>query len=125
MRDLARSGASAGLVLVIMFGGSLLLWVGVPLAWIYVGGQVQGSTGSVGQALLVVLVGAPVTIILLAKGLAWLNHKHRELRAAAGRPNDRNALELVVAVSAVVAVVAFTFWFLIIAGPGPTLAPSQ
>src|SRR4051794_10823278 len=103
MRDLARSGASAGLVLAIMFGGSLLLWVGVPLAWIYVGGQVQGSTGSVGQALLVVLIGAPVTIILLARGLAWLNFKHRELRAAAGHSTDRNALELVVAVSAVVA----------------------
>src|ERR671930_134722 len=44
---------------------------------------------------------------------------------AAGHHQERGALERIFTMSVAVAVVAFTFWFLIIQGPGPTFAPSS
>ena len=44
-------GASALLTGVIMVGASLLLWIGVPAGWLWIGSQVQGSTGSIGTAI--------------------------------------------------------------------------
>ena len=51
-------GASALLTGVIMVGASLLLWIGVPAGWLWIGSQVQGSTGNVGTAIAVMLIGA-------------------------------------------------------------------
>src|SRR5215213_602784 len=45
------------------------------------------------------------------------------VRPAAGHRQERGALERIFAMSVGVAAVAFTFWFLIIQGPGPTFAP--
>ena len=43
MRELLRIGAGALLRLTIMFVGSLVLWLGTPLLWLWVGSQVQGA----------------------------------------------------------------------------------
>ena len=58
MRDLLRAGASGVLVLLMMLGAGLVLLVGVPLGWLYIGSQVQGASDSVGLAIVVMLVGA-------------------------------------------------------------------
>ena len=126
MRDLLRAGASALLVLVLMLGGSLVLWVGVPVGWLYLGSQVQAQTDSVGVALLVMFVGAIASVLAIAAALVWLNRKHVELRESRGLESyGSTVLEAVMVVSATVAVVGFVFWFLIVQGPGPTLAPSN
>jgi len=117
-------GASAVLTGVIMVGASLLLWIGVPAGWLWIGSQVQGSTGSIGAALFVMFVGAIASIVAIAWVLARLNHAHQRLREARG--GDLNApplLEVVLVVTAVIALVAFAFWFFVITGPGPELAP--
>jgi hypothetical protein len=124
MRDVLRAGVSAVMVVVIMFVGSLVLWVGVPLAWLWIGAQVQGSTDSVGQAIGVAMGGALVSIVVLALGLGWLNRKHEELREARGLEYHRTTtLEAVLVVTAGIAVVGFTIWFLGFAGMGPSIAP--
>jgi heme/copper-type cytochrome/quinol oxidase subunit 2 len=126
MRNLLRTGGSGLILLVIMLGGGLFLWVGVPLAWLYIGSQVQGSTGSVGAALGVMMVGVLVSIVAVVTGLAWLNRKHVELREARGlETHGQTALEAVMTVSAIVAIVAFSIWFFVIQGPGPQLAPQN
>jgi hypothetical protein len=126
MRNLLRAGASGLIVLAIMLGGGLLLWVGVPLGWLYVGGQVQGASDSIGLAILVMLVGVLVSIALIVPALGWLNRKHQELREARGlETQGQTALEAVMTVSVVVAVIAFTIWFFVIEGPGPSLAPQN
>ena len=51
MRELLRTGAGAVLVVLIMFIGSLVLWVGTPLLWLWIGSQIQGATSSLGAAL--------------------------------------------------------------------------
>jgi len=126
VRDLLRAGASGVLVLLMMLGAGLVLWIAVPLGWLYIGSHVQGATGSVGTAIGVMLVGVVVSIVAVVPMLGWLNRKHLELRAARGLDtHGQTALEAVMTVSVLVAVLAFVVWFFVIAGPGPSLAPRQ
>jgi len=109
-----------------MLGAGLVLWIGVPVAWLYIGSQVQGSTGSIGTALAVMMVGVVVSIVAIVPLLGWLNRKHLELREARGLDtHGATALEAVMTVSVAIAVIAFSIWFFVIAGPGPSLAPSN
>jgi len=117
-------GVSAVLTGVIMVGASLLLWIGVPAGWLWVGSQIQGSSGSLGTAIAVMLVGAIVSIIALAYLLGRLNRAHERLREARGVPREGPALlEVVLVVTAGIALVGFAIWFFVFAGPGPELAP--
>ena len=120
MRELLRTGGSGMLLVAIMVGGGLVLWVGVPLAWLYVGSLVQGSTNSLGTALLVMMVGVVVSIGVLVPILGWLNHKHSELRVARGLDDHgQTALEGVMTVSAMIAIVGFGAWFFLFSGSSP------
>jgi hypothetical protein len=124
MRNFLRAGASGLLLLLMMLGAGLVLWIAVPVGWLYVGSQVQGATDSVGAAILVMLVGVVVSIVAVVPMLGWLNRKHLELRAARGLDTQgQTALEAVMTVSVVIAVLVFVVWFFVIAGPGPSLAP--
>jgi len=124
LRNILRTGGSGLLVVMMMLGGSLVLWVGVPLGWLYVGGQVQGKTNSLGAAMAVMFVGVVASILAIVPGLGWLNRKHIELREARGlESHGGTVLEAVMTISAVIAVVAFGIWFFLIEGPGPSLAP--
>ena len=111
---------SAFLLLLIMLGGGLVLWVGVPLGWLYVGSQVQGETDSLGAALAVMMVGVVVSIGVLVPILGWLNHKHSALREARGLDDHgQTALEGVMTVSACLALVGFGVWFFLFSGSSP------
>ena len=126
MRNLLRAGASGLILVLIMLGAGLVLWIGVPVAWLYIGSQVQGSTNSVGTAIFVMMVGVVASILAIVPVLAWLNRKHIELREARGlETHGSTALEAVMTISVFIAVIAFSFWFFIIQGPGPSLAPSR
>jgi hypothetical protein len=117
-------GASAVLTVVIMFGASLLLWIGVPAGWLWIGSQIQGSTGSVGTAILVMLVGAIASIVAIAYLLGSLNRAHDRLLEARGvEPQGPPMLEVVLVITAAIALVGFAVWFFVFAGPGPELAP--
>src|SRR5436190_4115493 len=117
-------GASALLTAVIMVGASLALWIGVPAGWLWIGSQVQGSTGSIGTAIAVMLVGAIASIIALAWVLGRLNRMHEHLREARGADSTGPPLlEVVLVVTAAIALVGFAIWFFVLAGPGPQLAP--
>ena len=120
MRGLLRAGESGVLLVAIMVGGGLVLWVGVPLGWLYVGSLVQGSTHSLGTALLVMMVGVVVSIAVLVPVLGWLNRKHSELRVARGLDDHgQTALEGVMTVSAMIAIVGFGAWFFLFSGSSP------
>ncbi len=124
LRDALRTGVSGLMVVFIMVVGSLVLWVGVPAGWLWIGSQIQGNTGNIGTALAAMMGGVVVSVIALAMLLSWLNRKHEELREARGLPEtESSVLERVLVVTAGVAVVGFTIWFLGFAGPGPSIAP--
>jgi heme/copper-type cytochrome/quinol oxidase subunit 2 len=124
LRDAMRIGASGLLLLLIMVVGSLVLWVGVPAGWLWIGSQIQGETGDIGAAILVMMVGVLVSVLAIVMVLVRLNRVHEHMREARGLPvEDYSVLERVLVVTAGIALVAFTVWFLGFAGPGPSIAP--
>ncbi len=120
MRAVLRTGAGAVLVLLIMFVGSLGLWIGTPLVWLWIGSQIQGSTDSVGAALGATFPGAVLTIVVLASVLAKLSDIYRSNRRSRGLEDPGHlVLEGVLVVSAGIALTAFVIWFFFFAGASP------
>lgn len=120
MRELFRIGANALLAAAIMFIGSLVLWLGTPLLWLWVGSQIQGSTSSLGLALLAMGVGALATVLLLAGLLSRLSQLHRSIVIARGHDDPgHRMLESVMIATAGIAIVVFGIWFLLFAGASP------
>jgi hypothetical protein len=113
----------ARLILVVEVALCLTLWGPQPAAWLWVGGHVQGSTGSVEAAITVAFAGMLFTLFLTLVLVKRLDHAWRLVRRAAGYNQTEGLVERVFVVSAGIALVCFSFWFLIIAGPGPQLAP--
>lgn len=120
MRQLLRIGADALLAGAIMFIGSLVLWLGTPLLWLWVGSQIQGSTSSLGLALLAMAAGVLATVLLLAGVLSRLSQVHRSIVIARGHADPgHRMLESVMITTAGIAIVAFGIWFLLFAGASP------
>ena len=120
MSESVGKRASSAFLLLLMCLSSLCLWVGVPLLWLWIGGRVQGATGSVGPAILIAFVGFVITVVLFVPLLSWLGRRHAEARAARGLDDlGRAALEGVLVVSAAIAAILFAIWFLFFAGAEP------
>jgi hypothetical protein len=120
MRTLLKTGTGAVLVVLIMFIGSLGLWVGTPLLWLYVGSQIQGATQSVGAALGAMLVGVVITVTVLASLLAKLSDVYRANCVARGLSDPgHGVLESVLVVSAGLTLIVFVVWFFLFAGASP------
>jgi hypothetical protein len=120
MRELLRAGSSAILIVLIMFIGSLVLWIGTPLLWLWVGSQIQGATASLGTALGVMMIGVVVTIAVLAAVLSKLSNVYRASRVSQGHPDPGHfVLEGVLVVSAGITLAVFAVWFLLFAGASP------
>jgi len=109
MRSLWRLGSSA-----------VVLWVGVPLAWLWIASQIQGATDSLGAALGAAFLGVVVSIAAMVALLSTLSDAYRRARVARGLQDTGNfALEVVMVMSAGVAIVLFTAWFFLFAGSSP------
>jgi heme/copper-type cytochrome/quinol oxidase subunit 2 len=118
VRAVLGGPASAVLVLV-MLAGCLFLWIGAPLVWLWIGSQIQGSA-SLGTALMVTMMGMIVTIVVVVGALSWVNRRHAELRESRDLPvPEPTALEVMLVVSAGLAIVIFGVWFFGFAGTSP------
>jgi hypothetical protein len=118
LREIMSGPASAALVLV-MLAGCMFLWIGVPLGWLWIGSQVQGSA-SLGTALMVTMLGIVVTVFAVVAALSWLNRRHVALQERRNRPLGRSsALEVILVASAGIAIVGFGIWFFGFAGASP------
>lgn len=120
MRVLLRHSAGAVLVVLIMIVGSLVLWVGTPLLWLWVGSQIQGATESLGTALGAMFVGVILTITAIASVLAKLSDVYRDNCVARGMNDPGHVvLEAVLVVSAGLTLIVFVVWFFFFAGASP------
>jgi hypothetical protein len=97
----------------------LTLWGPQPLAWLWVGSQVDYQTGSVSAGIVAAFAGMVATLMLTLAACSRLDRVWRVLRRAAGHDQQDGALVRIFASTAVVAGLAFAFWFLVIAGPSP------
>jgi hypothetical protein len=102
-----------------MFVGSLVLFVGVPVAWLWIGSQIEPS-GGLATAIGAMMIGMLLSIAALVTLLAWVNRKHVELQEARGSfGGEATPLELVLVASAVVTVLGFVVWFFGFSGSSP------
>ena len=100
----------------------LTAWGPQPVAWLWVGSQVDYQSGSVTLGIAAAFAGMIATLMLTLAAGARLDRLWRILRRAAGHEQREGALVRIFAVTAVVAGAVFAVWFLIIAGPAPSPA---
>jgi hypothetical protein len=126
---------AAGTVLVLLMAlGSIVMWLVVPVGWLWVGSHMTNSTQpSIGPYLLV-LAGTIVSMVVIGKALGVLNRMHmrvtgrlRDRREQAawmksmrgerrGATQDRGVLDGVMLTSVSIALVLFGIWFFGFAG---------
>ena len=101
------------------------LWGPQPIAWLWVGSQVDYKTDSVVAGITVAFVGMMFTLFLTLAIAKRLDHAWRLVRRAAGYPQKEGALNTIFVISFLIMGTAFVIWFLVIEGPGPSLAPQD
>lgn len=115
----------ARLLFAAMVFGSLLCWVPIPLACLWVGAQVNYLTGSVSFGVLMALVALFVLLFGTLMVLRRLDSAWILVRRAAGHDQRSGALPRVFGVTAAICAAAFSFWFLVIHGPGSSSMPGN
>ena len=125
--------AKAGLI-ALMAVGSVTLWLGIPIGWLWIGSQVQAESQSPGFApYMLVLAGIVISIAVMAKLLAILNRTykrvagddavvrvrmpwHRSMRGDDDHRPPRSVLDVVMVISVSCAMLVFGVWFFFFAG---------
>lgn len=123
-----------GALIAFMSVGSIALWLGVPLGWLWIGSQLQSNTQSTGFGpYMLVLAGIVVSVAVLAKLLAMANRAytriaggevavrvrmpwHRSMRGEDDSRPPRSALDVVMVISVTSAMLVFGIWFFFFAG---------
>jgi hypothetical protein len=100
----------------------LSVWGPQPAGWLWIGSEVDYWSGSVFLGIVVAFGGVVATLFMTLALATRLDRFWRLLRRAAGVEQRAGALARIFGATAIVALVAFGFWFLVIHGPGPQLA---
>jgi hypothetical protein len=95
-----------------------------PLGWLWIGSQVDFATDSLMAGMATAFIGSVMTIcatVWIARRIEafWVS-RNPDAPWLGGRGLFETALVL----ATILALVGFVFWFFIIAGPGPTIAPN-
>jgi hypothetical protein len=131
-------------VITLMFVGSLALWLGDPVLWLWITSRLEsGTQASMGPYALMIL-GITLTGVAIGKGLSRLNRLYTELTGTAptvrvilpwrrslrdarhGGDEDEDAhlavtlLDVMMVVAVLIAVAALVAWFVIVK-PAPPL----
>jgi hypothetical protein len=114
-------GSFAGLLLSGIVILSLLCWGPIPLACLWIGSRADYLSGSVSLGILASFVGLFVLLFGTLSILRRLDRAWILVRRAAGHDQRTGALGRTFAVTAVVCGLGFTFWFLVIQGPGANI----
>lgn len=118
-------GRLAHLVLAIEIVVVLSAWGPQPVGWLWIGSQVDYLSGSVMLGITVAFAGLMGTLVLTLAIAAQLDGAWRILRRAAGHDQKEGVLARVFMWTAIFAGGAFAVWFILIEGPGASLAPTQ
>jgi hypothetical protein len=121
------------LLIALMAVGSVILWIGIPVGWIYaVSHMVSSSQPSLGPYVLLIF-GIPITMALFGKLLFGLDHVYARvtgqdsevqfrapwLKSMRGERNTARrltVLEMTMIVSVSIALLGFAIWFFGFAG---------
>jgi hypothetical protein len=101
----------------------LSAWGPQPIGWMWVGSQIDYATGSVFLGIVTAFLGLIGSLIVTLAVATRLDHVWRLLRRAAGHDQRDGVLGRIFIVTAIVAAAGFTVWFLLLEGPGSSIAP--
>lgn len=126
------SPAAVGMVALMAFG-SAMMWIGLPLGLIYLASQVADSSQPSLGPYMIVIVGLPIGMTLIGKGLATLGRRYdrtvgeaddriqraawlKSMRAERGSTRQRSVLDVVMVISVSFCLICMAIWFLAFAG---------
>ena len=116
-------GVLAFLVLVVETLLCLSVWGPQPLAWLWIASQVSFHADNDFLGIAVAFFGILGSLMVTLSLASRLDRLWRLLRRAAGHDQREGVLTKIFGATAVIALVAFGFWFLVLEGPAPSLAP--
>jgi hypothetical protein len=120
------------MLVALMAIGSVVMWLGVPLALVYVASKLADTPNPSLGPYLLIIIGLPVGMAVVGKALGWLNRQHirltgtevdeyrpgwtRSMRGERQVERRGGVLDRVMIVSVAVAAVIFAVWFFGFAG---------
>ncbi|MBE2318229.1 hypothetical protein DVA67_019765 [Solirubrobacter sp. CPCC 204708] len=122
----ARQRADGLLALLVLAAETLLclsVWGPQPLAWLWIASQVDYLADSNFLGIIVAFFGILASLFVTLAVASRMDRVWRLLRRAAGHDQREGVLARIFGASAVIALVLFGIWFLVIEGPAPSLAP--
>jgi len=115
----------AGLLLAAMFAVSVLCWGPIPLACLWIGSEINYLTGSVFLGIILAFLALFPMLFGALAILRQLDHAWILVRRAAGHDQRSGAMGRVFGFTAFFCAAAFTFWFVVIHGPGSNVFPGR
>ena len=139
LRTLATRPVALLLVL-LMAAGSVVLWIGVPVGWLWVASHMTDTSAPTLGPYLLVIFAIPISMFILGKLLTKTNHLyervtgqdaevrvqlpwHKSLRDSSDT-RRATVLDVVMIVSVGVALTALAIWFFLFAGSSLPGAPA-
>jgi hypothetical protein len=122
----ARQTADKGFAVFLLAVETVLcvsVWGPQPMGWLFVGSYVKYWTDSISAGIVVAFSGMLLTLFVTLAIAKRVDHAWKLVRRAGGIRQERGALERIMVVALLIVGIGFAFWFFIIAGPGPSLAP--
>jgi hypothetical protein len=124
---------AASVVFVVMLLAALSIWTAIPLSWIYIGSKVSHTQFPSGGPYFVVAAGIIVSIFLIAWLIGRLNRLYiqitgtnrlapmrpawlKSMRDSSAPPGATTVVEAVLMGSVLLAALALTVWFFLLAG---------
>jgi hypothetical protein len=127
-----KKATQAGLIALMVLGG-LMLWLGNPVIWLWIGSHMTGSQQARLGPYLAVAGGIVASTVIVSMLLARVNRRYQTvtgttetvrvrlpwLRSLRGESDSRpeiTVLDLVLVTTAVTGIAVAIFWFLFLAG---------
>lgn len=124
---------AAGLVFLAMLLAAFSLWTAIPLSWVYIGSKVSETQFPSGGPYAVVAVGIVISILFVAWLIGRLNNLYiritgtnrlgpmrptwlKSMRDTSPVTNSVTVVEAVLMASVMLAALALTLWFFLLAG---------
>ena len=101
------------------------LWGPQPVAWLWVGSQVDYHTDSVSLGIVSAFIGMLFSLFITLMIAKRVDHAWKLVRRASGIRQEKGALERIFIISLLLTAIPFLVWFFLIEGPGPSLAPQE
>jgi hypothetical protein len=129
----AGQGVAAGFVFLAMLVAAFSLWTAIPLSWIYIGSKLSETQFPSGGPYAIVAIGIVASILIVAWLIGRLNNLYiritgtnrlepirptwlKSMRDATPVQRSVTVVEAVMMSSVMLAVLAFTVWYVLWAG---------